>query len=107
MVQYIYYRNIASSPAFNMKTLKQLKSEAREKFRKEFWKLSGGSPGELDKKQDDYVDTLITTAYNAGLEAERQKRYELWKEAVHVISESEVHINFEKLQALTQPNNSK
>ena len=52
-----------------MKTLKQLKSEAREKFRKEFWKLSGGSPGELDKKQDDYVDTLITTAYNAGLEA--------------------------------------
>ena len=79
--------------------LEQLKSEAREITAKYAHKRS---PEYLED-----LDTLITTVYNAGLEAERQKRYELWKEAVHVISESEVHINFEKLQALTQPNNPK
>lgn len=46
----------------------KLQKEAREKFRTEFWKLSGESAGELDRKQDQFVDTLIETAV---LEARR------------------------------------
>lgn len=40
--------------------------ESREDFLAKFWKLSGIGPGELERKQEECVDSLIHKAYELG-----------------------------------------
>lgn len=46
--------------------------EIIKRFRLEFWKLSGDSAAELDRKQDDYIENMLTTYRAQVLEEVRQ-----------------------------------
>lgn len=49
-----------------MKTLEQLLERSREDFLAKFWKLSGIGAGELERKQEECVDSLIRKSYELG-----------------------------------------
>lgn len=70
--------------------------ERVEEFKKEFWKLSGDSVTELDRKQDEYVQNMLT-------ETDQQAREEVAEriEWLDRIAESYLHV-----EATGTPNDS-
>jgi uncharacterized protein with von Willebrand factor type A (vWA) domain len=75
--------------------------ERVEEFKKEFWKLSGDSVTELDRKQDEYVQNMLT-------ETDQQARSEIlefigrWKAETDTGSQ-EVDRLYLMLKALSNP----
>lgn len=47
--------------------------ECVKRFREEFWKLSGESAGELDRKQDKYVSELLSSEIETAQREERER----------------------------------
>lgn len=62
--------------------------ERVEEFKREFWKLSGDSVPELDRKQDEYVQNMLTETDQQAREEERKRIEAIFMEVVppHALS---------------------
>lgn len=54
--------------------------ERVEEFKKEFWKLSGDSVTELDRKQDEYVQNMLTETDQQARDEEKESKDSAYRE---------------------------